>query len=125
MDLKDPIRKAIMSLSVFCGVSLFLLGMLTKQYDTDYIILAVLTFISAYLDPYIKLAYKRYKERLEEEKRQMEEAIRRKAIQEKLKQKEIEDLRLFEEQQERERRGKALEAQDQLKQRSKDRTRIS
>ncbi len=125
MNQKDPIRKSILVLSLFCGVFLLLLGILSREIDTDYILLSIITFISAYLDPYIKLAYKRHKEKVAEEKRQKEEEIKRKAIQEKQKQKQIQEQIEFDKQQERERQEAIRIAQENLRKKASGKIRTS
>lgn len=92
------IRIPVMVLSAFCAVSLYGLGILSREMDTDYILLAIMTFIAALLEPTIVNIFKYYQAKALEEKLMQEKLERDKILAEKRKkEREAEQARLAEE----------------------------
>ena len=121
MSIKQKVDKSripIMILSGFCGVSLYGLGILSREMDTEYILMAGFVFFACLFEPMVVRIYLYHKEQVEKEKKDREQAEKNRIQAEKQKQKdEAERIRL-EELEKREKQAMSQSGDSVLKKRA-------
>lgn len=121
MSIKQKVDKSripIMILSGFCGVSLYGLGILSREMDTEYILMAGFVFFACFFEPMVVRMYLYHKAQVEKEKKEQEQAEKRRIQAEKQKQKdEAERIRL-EELEKREKQAMSQSGDSVLKKRA-------
>lgn len=121
MTMKEKVDKSripLMILSGICGVSLYGLGVLSREIDTGYILMAAFVFFICLIEPMVIRIYLYHKAQVEKEKKERELAEKRRIKAEKQKQKdEAERIRL-EELEKREKQAARQGADSELKRRA-------